>query len=140
MKLLHIFAALFIIITASIVPAAAAEETDVGDSATLIMDNILQGIYEGDYSLFSRDFAPEMKREQDREKFLQMQKTFQKTLGKLKSITYMGYYSQYGSVITLFKGKFAKEKDDVLIKLILGRSGEQVKVTGLWLDSPSLTK
>jgi hypothetical protein len=140
MKLFHIFTLALFIAAASIMPAPAEEPADIGDSATLIMDNILQGIYQGDYTLFSHDFADEMKKEQDREKFLQMQKKFQKTLGKLKSVSYMGNYSQYGSVIILFKGKFTKEKDDVLIKLILGQSGEQVKVTGLWFDAPSLTK
>ena len=53
---------------------------------------------------------------------------------------YLGSYKQLGQIITLFKGHFSKEKDDVLIKLVLEPHDGEFKVTGLWFDAPSLEK
>ena len=44
-----------------------------------------------------------MKKAQSRETFLDLQKRLQKKLGKFKSMEYLGYYEQYGKIITLFK-------------------------------------
>jgi hypothetical protein len=108
--------------------------------ASRILENIIDGLSEGDYNLYTKNFAGMLKDSLDRESFLKLQRETQKALGKYKSSEYMGYYQQYGSVITLFKARFAKEKDDVLIKLILDGAGDEAKVTGLWLDTPALEK
>jgi hypothetical protein len=108
--------------------------------AAKILENIIDGLAEGDYNLYTKNFSGILKDSLDRESFLKLQRETQKALGKYKSSEYMGFYVQYGSVITLFKAKFTKEKDDVLIKLILDGSGDEAKVTGLWLDTPALEK
>ena len=53
---------------------------------------------------------------------------------------YFGLYVQRGNTITLFKARFSREKDDVLIKLVLEGVEQELRVTGLWFDSPSLDK
>lgn|GEM_PF-611399 len=105
-----------------------------------ILRNIFAGLAQGDFSKYSRDFTQQMKASQTREAFLTLQKKVQSTLGKLKSLHYLGTYTQRGNLINLFKANFTKEKDDVLIKLVLDAKRSKPLVTGLWLDSPALEK
>lgn len=53
---------------------------------------------------------------------------------------YLGYYSQGPYTMVLFKAKFKKDEDDVLITLVSDRESAEPKVSGLWLDSPALEK
>ena len=112
----------------------------VAARATAIMHRIMQGISEGDYSLYTQDFSKTMKDSQNRESFLQVQRNLQKSVGKFQSIEYLGFYEQYQGIITLFKARFSKEKEDVLIKLVLDGKRSEPQVTGLWFDSPALEK
>jgi hypothetical protein len=108
--------------------------------AAKLIEEIVQGISEGDYGLYSQHFSKPMKESQTRENFLELQRSLQKSIGKFQSLEYLGFYSQYGNLITLFKARFSKDKDDVLIRLVLESYGADAKVTGLWFDSPALEK
>lgn len=108
--------------------------------ATMLIEEIIQGISEGDYSLYSRQFSRPMKESQTRENFLELQRSLQKAIGKFQSLQYLGFYAQHGNLITLFKARFSKDKDDVLIRLVIEGYGADSKVTGLWFDSPALEK
>jgi hypothetical protein len=112
----------------------------VKEQATAALEGIIQAIYQGDYALYTHDFSKQMKDSQDRESFLQLQSNLQRGLGKFKSMEYLGFYSQYGGAVTLFKARFSKEKEDVLIRLVLDRKKSPPKITGLWFDSPALEK
>jgi len=108
--------------------------------ATTLIEDIIQGISDGDYSLYSRHFSKPMKESQTRENFLELQRSLQKTIGKFQSLQYLGFYSQHGNLITLFKARFSKDKDDVLIRLVIEGYAADSKATGLWFDSPALEK
>jgi hypothetical protein len=105
-----------------------------------ILKGIIEGIFSGDYDLYSRYFSESMRASQKREDFLHLQKNLQKKLGKMLSLDALGFYVQRGNFITLFKAKFSKDKDDVLIKLVLEEHGPDPRVAGLWFDSPVLEK
>jgi hypothetical protein len=138
--ILIIAAALFTLLLSNSVSAAGAEPEHLRESASHILENVIRGVFEGDFGLYARDFSPAMKKTQDRETFLRLQSKLQRALGKLKSIEYLGSYRQLGEIITLFKGRFSKEKNDVLIKLVLQDHQGNFKATGLWFDAPSLEK
>ena len=127
-------------------PHAEAATVNVEDPeqikirATTLIEDIIQGISDGDYSLYSRHFSKPMKESQTRENFLELQRSLQKTIGKYQSLQYLGFYTQHGNLITLFKARFSKDKDDVLIRLVIDGYRPDSKVTGLWVDSPSLEK
>ncbi len=110
---------------------ARAEET---------FQSVIDGLFEGDFGLYRKYFAPVMKKAQPRDTFLQLQKTIQKKLGAFRSMQYLGYYEQHGNVITLFKARFAKETSDVLVKLVLDAKSSDARITGLWFDSPALAE
>lgn len=105
-----------------------------------VFHSVIDGVSEGDFGLYRKYFAPVMKKAQPRDTFLQLQKTIQTKLGAFRSVQYLGYYEQYGNVITLFKARFAKEKSDVLVKLVLDAKSSDARVTGLWFDSPALAE
>jgi hypothetical protein len=117
-----------------------AKETSNPKPPTDLLQNIFDGLAQGDFFKYSSEFSPVMKEAQTRESFLDLQKKIQKSLGKVRTINYLGYYVQKGNYIHLFKGHFTKEKDDVLVKLVLDSNKPSALVTGLWLDSPALEK
>jgi hypothetical protein len=122
-------------------PAEPARASDkLRQRYTQALGDILKGIYEGDYTRFSRNLSEQMRAAQSRQSFLELQTKVQKNLGKLSSMEYLGCYSQGASTMILFKAKFKKDKDDVLITLVTDREAAEPKVTGLWLDSPALEK
>jgi hypothetical protein len=119
-----------------------AEDTadPIEGEATRIVTEIIKGISEGDYKRYIGNFSKKLKKAQSRETFLLIQKSMQKSLGKFRSVKYLGHYVQSGNTITLFKARFKKDKDDVLIKLVLRGKGANLRVTGIWFDSPRLSK
>jgi hypothetical protein len=105
-----------------------------------VLQDIVQGIYEGDYSRFARNLTEQMRATQNRQAFLSLQKKIQTNLGKLQSLDYLGFYSQGGFNMALFKARFSKDKDDVLITLVFDRGSSPHQVSGMWLDSPALDR
>jgi hypothetical protein len=124
-----------------LVTPALAEKNDPGKieiQANEIVRGIIKGVGEGDYEKYIEHFSEAMKKASTREAFLQVQGNIRKKLGKIQSLDYLGSYVQEGNVIALFKARFSKEKDDVLIKVVLEKSKSILKVVGLWFDAPSL--
>jgi len=122
-------------------PAEPARASDkLRQRYTQVLGDIVKGIYEGDYTRFSRNLSEEMRAAQSRQSFLQLQNKVQTNLGKLSSMEYLGYYSQGPYTMVLFKAKFKKDEDDVLITLVSDRAAADPKISGLWLDSPALEK
>jgi len=122
-------------------PAEPAKDNDkFRERYTQILDDIFKGIYEGDYTKFGRNLTEQMRAAQTRQSFLELQTKVQTNLGKLSSLEYLGFYSQGPYTMVLFKAKFKKDKDDVLITLVSDRQAADPKVGGLWLDSPALEK
>jgi hypothetical protein len=122
-------------------PAEPARDNDkFRERYTQILDDIFKGIYEGDYTKFGRNLTEQMRAAQTRQSFLELQTKVQTNLGKLSSLEYLGFYSQGPYTMVLFKGKFKKDKDDVLITLVSDRQAADPRVGGLWLDSPALEK
>ena len=121
---------------------ASADKLDnnrIKAQSALVLEEIIRGISEGDYNLYSRNFSQAMKSAHTREIFLELQKNLQKNLGKFQSMEYIGFLNQSNNLIVIFKARFGKEKDDVEIRLVL-EDRDHPQVTGLWFDSPALTR
>jgi hypothetical protein len=120
--------------------AATLDREQIGIQSSSILKGIFSGIEEGDFLHYSKDFSKSMKDSQTRENFLGLQKNIQKQLGRLKSLEYLGYYVQQGDLITLYKARFSKHNDDVLVKLVFDRRSDHKEVTGLWFETQALEK
>ncbi|MDQ7782896.1 MAG: hypothetical protein RDU20_08460 [Desulfomonilaceae bacterium] len=108
--------------------------------ATKMLNEIIEGILEGDYHKYTRNLSPEMRKFQTRQVFLELQQKLQKNLGKLHTLTYLGFYDQLGKRLGLFKARFEKDKDDALITIVLDIKDKEPKASGLWFDAPALEK
>jgi hypothetical protein len=119
-------------------PAAAdfigQDNPQVQAVADPILDGILQGFKEGDYDLYSQYFDDTLKDVISKKKFLQTRSSILKSIGEYQSRSYLGFLQKGKTTVVLWKGRFAKSADDVLIKLVLSRRGDQTKVLGLWFQ------
>jgi hypothetical protein len=116
----------------------ASDQTQI--YATKMLNEIIEGILEGDYNKYTRNLSPEMRKFQTRQVFLQLQQKLQKNLGKLQTLTYLGFYDQLGKRLGLFKARFEKDKDDALITIVLEVKDKEPRASGLWFDAPALEK
>jgi hypothetical protein len=113
---------------------------NVREISSEILKTIVDALSEGDYSLYGSRFSSEVRKVRTMDAFLELQQRLRKKLGKFKSVEYLGFYLQAGSVVTLFKARFSKDQDDVLIKLVLEGNKTTPLATGLWFDSPRLAE
>jgi hypothetical protein len=119
-------------------PAAAdfigQDNPEVQAVADPILDGLLKGVKEADYDLYSQYFDDTLKDVISQKKFLQTRNSILKSIGAYQSRSYLGFLQKGKTTVVLWKGRFAKSADDVLIKLVLSRRGDQTKVLGLWFQ------
>jgi hypothetical protein len=119
-------------------PAAAdfvgQTNAQVEKVANPILDAVLQGFSEGNYGLYSKYFDDTLKDVITKKKFMQVRKKILGNIGKCQSRSYLGFLQQGKTTVVLWKGKFSRTNDDILIKLVLSRRGDQIKVLGLWFQ------
>ena len=102
--------------------------------ANPILDTVLKGLSAGDYGLYSQYFDDTLKDVITKKKFLQVRNQILKSIGAYESRHYLGYLHKGKTTVILWKGRFAASADDVLIKLVLSRRGDETKVLGLWFQ------
>jgi hypothetical protein len=119
-------------------PAAAdfigQNNPEVQAVANPILDGVLKGLQDGDYDLYSQNFDDTLKDVISKKKFLRVRNSISKSIGTYESRRYLGYLQKGKTTVVLWKGKFTNSADDVLIKLVLSRRGDQTKVLGLWFQ------
>lgn len=99
-----------------------------------ILDNILEGFKYDNYLRYSRDFDSTLKLLGARTKFFQANRRMQRTLGNYIYRDYLGSLYKSDMVVALWKAKFDKTENDVLIKLVLKNKRNRYVVMGLWLQ------
>lgn len=120
-------------------------QTKLGDDqirqiATDKITSIMKSIESQNYEQYSKDFSDKMKAAQKPDDFMALCKKMDSSLGKLVSIDFIGYFIQGNDTIALFKAKYSKTGDDVLVRLVLDLNSPKQNVVGLWFDSPALGK
>lgn len=129
---------LVIIVVSFITPAFAAERAkttqEIKTVADPLLDNILEGFKFDDYLVYCRDFDKELKVIGSRTKFFKVSRHIKSSLGKYLYREYMGSLLKGDMTVVLWKAKYDKTKNDVLIKLVIKKQGWHYVVTGLWLQ------
>lgn len=139
MKILKCVALVLVLSTVSILPVSAKiigdNDNAVRSISEPVLDNILKGFKERDYDAYIRDFAPSLKESTSPQKFIKTDKTIKKTIGSCLGKTYLGFLSRGDMTVVLWKAKFSKTKEDVLIKLVMkkNKKGRDL-VKGLWFQ------
>ncbi len=129
---------LVVVIVSFITPAFAVERAkttqEIKTIADPLLDNILDGFKYDKYTQYSRDFDPALKVIGSRTKFFKVSRHIRSSLGNYLYREYMGSLLKGDMIVVLWKGKFDKTKNDVLIKLVIKKQGRRYFVTGLWLQ------
>ena len=122
-------------------PALPAAAEVIGDRDAQVqavadpsLDTVLKGFDSGNYGLYSQNFDDTLKDVISEKKFSQVRSSILKTIGKYESRTYLGFLQKGKTTLVLWKGRFSRSADDVLIKLVLSRRGDKVQVLGLWFQ------
>jgi hypothetical protein len=110
------------------------DDRQVQAVADPILDTVLKGFTAGDYGLYSQYFDDTLKDAITNKKFLQVRDQMLKSIGAYESRRYLGYLQKGKTTVILWKGRFAASADDVLIRLVLSRRGDETKVLGLWFQ------
>ncbi len=137
---MEIFHRLALILLICFLPVAAAGEVvgkndqEVQAAAEPLLDNILAGFRESNYQLYARDFDDTLKELITKEKFSQTRKQILYKIGNYKSRIFLGFLTKGKTTLVLWKGKFDRTGEDILIKLALSRRGERNLVLGLYFQ------
>ncbi|MBU4334227.1 MAG: DUF3887 domain-containing protein [Candidatus Omnitrophica bacterium] len=107
---------------------------DVSGIAEPILENILEAFKENDYAQYSKDFDDTLKESVSERKFIETDEYFQDSLGDYQSREYLGFVVKGRMSIVLWKARYAKSEDDVVVKLVLSKRGDEYLVTGLWFQ------
>lgn len=99
-----------------------------------ILDNILQGFKTDDYVKYSRDLDDTLKETISENKFLETDRQIEGSIGNYQSREYLGFLTKDQMTVVLWKGRFDRSVDDVLIKLVVSKRKDRYLVTGLWFQ------
>jgi len=107
---------------------------EVASIAEPILDNILEAFESNDYIKYSQNFDATLKESVSKKKFVEADRHFESFLGDYQSKEYLGFVVKGKMSVVLWKARYSKSSDDVIIKLILSKRGDEVLVTGLWFQ------
>jgi hypothetical protein len=130
--------AVVVVVCLAMSPAAAGpvgqNDQEVQAVANPILETVLTGLNNGNYALYAKYFDDTLKDAITEKKFLRVRADILKKIGKYQSRTYLGFLKQGNTSVALWKGRFSGADDEVLIKLVLSKRGDKVKVLGLWFQ------
>jgi len=141
---ISILAAMLLVFAVSACSCTGQESVVAGDDAAQVLayaepvaGNLLAGFNEDNYTMYSRDFSPEMKQALDEGAFEQNREYVTSRIGLYKSraspvVTDDGKY-----IAVTYKGEFERE-DGVNLRFVFKKDDESHQLCGLWFNSPML--
>ncbi|MCK4397969.1 MAG: DUF3887 domain-containing protein [Methanophagales archaeon] len=133
-----------IVMIASVVFFAGCVEKNQVDVAQVreyadpITENILLGMNEGNYTKYSEHFDQTMKNAMPEAVFNETNALIKSKIGDYILKEFWNVESKDQFTIAYYKAKFTQEPEDVIVKVIFQGIMGEMKVSGLWLDSPKL--
>lgn len=94
------------------------------------VEELLEGLNEDDYELFSENQIYELKSTITKDKFKIMVDRMRKDLGEYQSRQYLGFLKSGPFETLMWKAKYSKSPNDVLVSLSLGELDGAYKVFG----------
>ncbi|MFC1570576.1 hypothetical protein ACFL4E_02210 [Candidatus Omnitrophota bacterium] len=106
-------------------------DKDVAAIATPALNGMLEGLKTGDYPTYSKDFDVMLRDAISKEQFVKIRTHLNDKFGLCEGKTYLGFMTKGKTTVILWKGRFEKSADDVLISLIMIKKGNKDLVTKL---------
>ena len=117
------------------------EEIDVAQVrkyADPITENILLAMNEDNHTKYSEHFDQTMKNAMPEAVFNETNAMIKSKIGDYVSNEFWKVESKHQYTIVYYKAKFTQEPEDVIVKVVFQEIVGEIKVSGLWLDSPKL--
>jgi hypothetical protein len=110
------------------------DDSVVQGIATPILNNILEGLKSNDYAKYTKDFDPTAKEAITEEAFKKAVDELKGEIGNYVEKKFMGFLNKGQMTLVVWKAKFDQTQDDILVRLVLTKRGDQYLVTGLWFE------
>ncbi len=143
-KIVVVSIAIAVVAIASIVFLAGyvgKEEIDVAqvrEYADPITENILLAMNEKNYTKFSEHFDQTMKNALPEAVFKETNAVIRSKTGDYVSKEFWKVESKDQFMIVYYNAKSTQEPEKVIVKVVFQKIESEMKVSGLWLDSPKL--
>ncbi|MCX8024736.1 MAG: DUF3887 domain-containing protein [Thermanaerothrix sp.] len=141
----HMFVALILGFMGLLTACSGGARTLEGDAKDAVLayaepmaENLLNGLFAGNYTTFSADFDEAMRKGLDEKAFADLRQTLESRLGAFKSREVSSVLESGNYYIVVYRLRFEKD-DAVTMRLVLTKA-EPHLVSGLWFDSPELRK
>jgi hypothetical protein len=94
------------------------------DAGKLMIESVIKGLSTDNYDLYSRDFTEQNKKYFNKKVFTQAAEAVKKELGDFESKIYIGFWIKGKYTIILWKARFTKTKDDILLEMYVDKTDE----------------
>ena len=122
---------------------SGVEVADVGQVrgyADPVTEQILAAMNGGDYAMYSEDFDQTMKNAMTETVFVETNAVIKSKIGDYVSKEFWKAESNDQYTIVHYKAKFTDEPAEVTVRVVFQEISGEMKVSGLWFDSPELRK
>lgn len=132
-----------VVIVAAVMFSGCVEKNQVNVEqmrkyADPITENILLAMNEDNYTKYSEHFDQTMRNALPRAVFNETNAVINSKIGDYVSKEFWKVESKNQYTIVYYKARFIEEPKDVIVKVVFQEIKGQIKVSGLWLDSPKL--
>ncbi|MCM1986873.1 DUF3887 domain-containing protein [Methanococcoides seepicolus] len=116
------------------------EDGDIAEYAEPIAENTLQGLNEKNYTKFSANFNPTMKKAITEDLFLELTDIVHEEVGNYtsKELAEITVTDRHSAVV--YNVAFEKEPEGAIFRLIFQEKDGQRELKGMWIDSPKMRK
>lgn len=132
MKIISLFCALMMFATFISAEPIAVSDQQAKDKSKVIIKAVTDAYNNNNYARVAVYFDEVMFEDFPQAKFSETRGEVFPLYGPLESVEYLGYLTQLGDTMVLYKGWF--EKSQGLIKLVLSQAEDKVIITGLWFE------
>ena len=94
------------------------------EAGKLMIDSVIDGVSSNNYELYSRDFTEQNKKYFNINVFKQAAAAVKKELGEFESKIYVGFWIKGDYTILLWKARYTKTKDDILLEMYITKTKE----------------
>ena len=135
-KVQYVIGVLFlcVVLYSSAANAIATTDEQLRAIADPLLDTILEGLATDNYPQYSKNFDSTLRKAIPHTQFLNTNRRIEASIGNYVSREYLGSLVKGTMTVVLWKARFDKSKDDILIKLVISPGGEHYVVTGLWFQ------
>jgi hypothetical protein len=135
-----VIAIVVVVLLAGYVGREQIDVVQVREYADPITENILLAMNKGNYTKYSGHFDQTMKNAMPEAVFNETNALIKSKIGDYVSKEFWKVESKDQFTIVYYKAKFTQEPEDVIVKVVFQEIVGEIKVSGLWLDSPKLRK